>query len=200
MPSDSRIPEVPTSWRSELSTVDRAVYAAVAGAHTPRMDAALRRLTSAADHSKLWIASSAVMAGTGGSRGRRAALGGLASIALASASVNLLIKPLAHRRRPDRDTAAVPEVRRVPMPMSTSFPSGHTASAFAFAGGVGGSNPTLGAPLTLAAAVVGYTRVHAGVHYPGDVVAGALIGMGCGELGPRLVDRAARRVARRAGG
>jgi undecaprenyl-diphosphatase len=62
------------------------------------------------------------------------------------------------------------------MPGSRSFPSGHTAAAVAFAGGVGRVMPAAGIPLHALAAVVGYSRVHTGVHYPGDVIGGALLG------------------------
>jgi undecaprenyl-diphosphatase len=79
------------------------------------------------------------------------------------------------------------------MPDSTSFPSGHTASAFAFAEGVGRVIPALGLPLRVAAVAVGYSRVHVGVHYPGDVAAGALIGRTAGETAPRLLKAVRRR-------
>ena len=49
--------------------------------------------------------------------------------------------------------------RLVPMPESTSFPSGHSASAFAFAEAVSSVIPALGVPLRLAAATVAYSRV-----------------------------------------
>ena len=62
------------------------------------------------------------------------------------------------------------------MPTSRSFPSGHTAAAVAFAGGVGERAPVAGVPLHVLAALVAYSRVHTGVHYPGDVLAGALLG------------------------
>ena len=63
----------------------------------------------------------------------------------------------------------------------TSFPSGHSASAFAFANGVSGEMPELAVPLRLAAAAVAWSRVHTGVHYPGDVITGSLIGGAVGE-------------------
>ena len=62
------------------------------------------------------------------------------------------------------------------MPKSRSFPSGHAASAFAFASGVAAEAPVPGGLLTVLAALVAYSRVHTGVHYPSDVVAGAVIG------------------------
>jgi membrane-associated phospholipid phosphatase len=70
----------------------------------------------------------------------------------------------------------VPFARRVRMPKTRSFPSGHAASGFAFATGVATEAPLAGGLLTALAALVAYSRVHTGVHYPSDVVAGAVIG------------------------
>src|SRR5437763_1343766 len=86
----------------EIESIDRALYGAVAGTPTPRLDGAMRRISSAANYSRLSIASAAVLAIAGGSRGRRAAGSGLASVAATSASVNLIAKHLGRRRRPDR--------------------------------------------------------------------------------------------------
>jgi membrane-associated phospholipid phosphatase len=169
-------------WRGELRRLDVAVYAAIAETPTPTLDRAFRALSRAADHSKLWLGSAGLLASTGGARGRRAALDGLASIALTSSVVNLALKPLADRRRPNRDAHDVPAVRHVAMPRSTSFPSGHAASAFAFATGVGASLPAAGIPLSAAAALVAYSRVHTGVHYPADVIAGSVTGVALSPL------------------
>jgi undecaprenyl-diphosphatase len=163
-------------WRDQLQALDAAIYAAVAATPTPGFDRALGRLSRAADHSKLWFGAATVLAAAGGPRGRGAAAGGLASLGATSALVNLGLKPIGRRRRPDRAGAAVPITRQVAMPGSTSFPSGHSASAFAFASGVGASLPLVGMPLRAMAALVAYSRVHTGVHYPGDVVTGSLLG------------------------
>jgi undecaprenyl-diphosphatase len=161
----------------ELERVDRAVYEAVAATATPRLDGAMRRLSTAANYSRLSIAASAILAVTRGSRGRHAAVSGLMSVAATSAIANVLVKPLAgRRRRPDRAAAEVPLARQVPMPASRSFPSGHTAAAVAFASGVGRVMPLAALPLHALAVLVGYSRVHTGVHYPGDVLAGAALG------------------------
>ena len=101
----------------------------------------MRRLSNAANYSRLSIASGALLALAGGPRGRRAAATGLASVAATSAFVNLVVKPLGRRPRPDREAEEVPDARHVPMPASRSFPSGHTAAAVAFAGGVGERAP-----------------------------------------------------------
>lgn len=176
-------------WLEEAKVVDTAVYAAVAGTDTPRLDVAMRRLSGAADNSKIWFGAAALLAVGGGSGGRRAAKRGLASLALASAFANLVAKPLTTRRRPDREQLEVLERRHVPMPSTSSFPSGHAASAFAFATGAGQAAPALSAPLRALATLVGYSRVHTGVHYPADVLAGAFIGVSAAEIAGRILDR-----------
>ncbi|MFD9129697.1 phosphatase PAP2 family protein [Kitasatospora sp. NPDC059571] len=179
---------------ADLGAADRAVYAAIAGTPTPELDSALRRLSRAADHSKISFAIAGVLALRPGPP-REAAVLGVAAIAVASAGANLVGKALARRPRPDREGVGVPAARHVRMPTSASFPSGHTASAFAFATAVGTRLPWTAAPLGLLAAGVSYSRVHTGVHYPGDVAAGALLGMvaasAVGGVGRHLAARTA---------
>jgi membrane-associated phospholipid phosphatase len=177
---------------TEAGQVDRAVYLAVAGTPTPTLDRPLRRLSQAANRSLLWVGIASAMAAVSRD-GRRAAGAGLLAVAVDSAVVNAGVKLAARRRRPDRDSANVPIDRQVPMPTSRSFPSGHTASGFAFAGAVGQTLPAAAAPLRLLAGAVGYSRVHTGVHYPGDVVLGALFGASIGEVVGWGVQRASRR-------
>jgi membrane-associated phospholipid phosphatase len=149
----------------------------------------MRSLSRAADYSKLSIASASVLAVAGAATGRRAAAMGLASLAATATVVNLVLKPLGRRRRPDRLTQRVPEARQVRMPISSSFPSGHAAAAFAFATGVGHVSPAAGVPLYALAALVGYSRIHTGVHFPGDVVFGALAGVALAEITVQALDR-----------
>jgi membrane-associated phospholipid phosphatase len=173
----------------ELGVVDRAVYAAVASASTPVLDVPVRRLSNAANNSRLWLGIAAGLAIAGGRRGRRAALTGTVAIGVTSALVNLGVKSLYARQRPDRAGAGVPDQRQVPMPSSSSFPSGHSAAGFAFASAVGRELPWLGSGLRFAAAAVAYSRVHTGVHYPGDTVVGSLIGAGTGQAVAGVMDR-----------
>jgi membrane-associated phospholipid phosphatase len=176
--------------------VDLALYAAIAATPTPALDTAMRRLSRAADYSRLSLTSAAVLALTGGPSGRRAALMGVAAVGVTSATANLVIKPLGRRRRPDRAAREVPIARQVDMPDSGSFPSGHSAAAFAFATGVGHVRPGAGAALRGLAAIVAYSRVHTGVHYPADVVSGAIIGTGLAQLTNKALDRGRPRYGR----
>jgi membrane-associated phospholipid phosphatase len=153
---------------------------------TPRLDVAMRRLSRLADHGKLWAGIAAGLTAFGGRRGRSAARHGLVSLGIASASANLVAKPLTSRRRPERLELEELARRQVPMPGSSSFPSGHTASAFAFATGAGSAWPRVSVPLRALATVVGYSRVHTGVHYPADVLVGAFLGVTAAELAARL--------------
>jgi undecaprenyl-diphosphatase len=176
-------------WLTEVKTVDTALYAAVAGTKTPRLDGAMRGLSRAADQSKLWFGAAAAIGVLGGANGRHAARRGLISLGISSAFANLVAKPLTTRRRPEREELEVLARRHVPMPASSSFPSGHAASAFAFATGVGQVQPALSVPLRALATLVGYSRVHTGVHYPADVLIGAFIGVSAAELANRLSER-----------
>jgi membrane-associated phospholipid phosphatase len=176
-------------WRHEVEALDVAVYAAVSASPTPSLDRGFAALSRSADHGVLWIAAAAVIAITGGRSGRRAAVDGLASLAVTSAIVNLGLKPIRRRRRPDRAAHAVPISRHVEMPRTTSFPSGHAASGFAFAAGVADELPALGIPFHGAAALVAYSRVHTGVHYPIDVVVGSLVGGALAPLTNAALDR-----------
>ena len=102
---------------------------------------------------------------------------GVASLALASLTVNTVAKHSVRRERPLLD--GVPLVRQLKRrPITTSFPSGHSASAAAFVTGVALESPSLGALLAPVGFSVAASRVYTGVHYPGDVLAGAALGVG----------------------
>lgn len=176
-----------------MGRLDRIAYRAVADLETPVLDAPLRELSHFANFSKPWFLVAGVLAVFGGQRGRRAALTGVAAIGAASLVVNQPMKLAGDRRRPDRERHGVPEPRWVPMPTSTSFPSGHSASAAAFAVAVGDVLPSLRWPLRLAGGTVAFSRVYTGVHYPGDVLVGVATGAMLGRLTARLGSRLPRR-------
>lgn len=180
---------VARTWLADAREVDQAVYTAIARTPTPALDQEMSTLSSAANYSRLWMASAAALALVGGRPGRRAAVQGLTSVAVTSAVVNLVVKRVGRRQRPNRAGEEVPLARHVLMPTSMSFPSGHSAAAFAFATGVGNRLPLIAVPLHAVAGVVAYSRVHTGVHHPSDVVVGSVLGTVLAQLTTRAQDR-----------
>jgi undecaprenyl-diphosphatase len=172
---------------TRVTETDRELYSAIAEAGSPRVDAALRTLSKAANYSRLWMGTAAVMALAGGPTGRRAAVTGMVAVGATSLVVNQGFKRVFPRDRPDRGEHD--DNRHVRMPESTSFPSGHSASAFAFAQAVSDTMPWTGLGLRAVALAVAYSRVHTGVHYPLDVVVGGLIGSAMGQVTADVAER-----------
>jgi membrane-associated phospholipid phosphatase len=110
----------------------------------------------------------------------RNACTGLAAIAI-NGGVTLILKYSVNR---DRPFVTYPDIIQKSKAGSPSFPSGHTSSAFATATSLSMAYPKwyIIAPSYAWAGTVGYSRMHLGVHYPSDVLAGALIGSGCAYL------------------
>jgi membrane-associated phospholipid phosphatase len=104
----------------------------------------------------------------------------LAAIAV-SGGITLILKYSINR---DRPYVTYPDITKKSSAGSPSFPSGHTSSAFATATSVSLAYRKwyVIVPTFAWAGTVGYSRMHLGVHYPSDVLAGALIGSGCAYL------------------
>jgi undecaprenyl-diphosphatase len=141
-----------------------------------RVDRAMLAVSRSANKGRLWLALAAVGVLVPGPT-RRAAIRATGALAATSFVTNAILKPLTRRKRPAIDLT--PIFRRLHRaPRSTSFPSGHAASAAAFVTGVALESPAAGTVLAPLAATVGYSRVHVGVHHVSDVVAGAAVGAG----------------------
>ncbi|MBA2946628.1 bifunctional phosphatase PAP2/diacylglycerol kinase family protein [Streptomyces himalayensis] len=162
---------------SRLVALDCRLFEAAASRHWPGADPFLPRLSRSANHGLLWFGTAAAIAATRSPRARRAALRGTASLALASATINTVGKRSIRRARPILDV--VPLTRQLKrQPITTSFPSGHSASAAAFATGVALESRRWGSAVAPVAAAVALSRVYTGVHFPSDVLAGAALGAG----------------------
>ncbi|MCX6464593.1 MAG: phosphatase PAP2 family protein [Pseudonocardiales bacterium] len=163
-----------------VSELDRAVSRAISARSPSPADTVFKGLSRAANHSLLWFAVAAVLGSRRGAS-RKAALRGVLAIAGASGTANALLKPLLPRRRPAASELPAYQTLDNP-PTSSSFPSGHAASAAAFATAVAMESPRLGLAVAPVAAAVAYSRVHVGVHWTSDVVAGVAVGSGVALL------------------
>jgi undecaprenyl-diphosphatase len=142
------------------------------------IDELLSAVSTAADDGKLWLAMAAALSATGPT-GRRAAAKGIAALGLTSLLVNGPIKHLARRPRPS-GLAALGMQPRGRAPRTSSFPSGHTASAAAFMVAAGAEQPALLFVLGPLTVLLGWSRVHGVRHFPTDVAAGAVLGSAMG--------------------
>ena len=119
---------------------------------------------------------------------RGKALKTIIAVALAVALTDMvshrLIKRSFQRARPQK--AGISVVLRTQPHLGYSFPSNHAANSFAAAAVLASFEPSLAVPAFLAAALVAYSRVYVGVHFPCDVLAGGLLGFLMGWLVARL--------------
>ena len=116
----------------------------------------------------------------------------LFAVAAAGLSADLISLGLRQLIGRDRPFVVYPEPRPlVHPPSSGSFPSGHAAAAFACATVIAWASPRLAVPVYVVAALVAWSRVYVGVHYPLDVLGGAVLGV--------LVGAAVAFLARRGG-
>lgn len=112
---------------------------------------------------------------------RRAGLAMSFALILGLCVTNLTIKPLVARIRPY--VAAPSIVLIIPPESEFSFPSGHTSTSFECAFALWLNHKKAGALALLLAAVIGLSRLYLMVHYPTDVIAGALLGVGIAVVG-----------------
>jgi len=105
----------------------------------------------------------------------------ISAAVILNSAITLTLKYSVNR---DRPFITYPDITKKSKAGSPSFPSGHTSSSFALATSLSLTYPKwyIIAPSYTWAATVGYSRMHLGVHYPSDVLAGAIIGSGCAWL------------------
>jgi undecaprenyl-diphosphatase len=99
----------------------------------------------------------------------------LVAVDLAAAGLSLVLRQWIGRARPPLVYPEPPPL--VPTPHTGSFPSGHSATAFACATVIAWASPRLAVPAFVLAALVAWSRVYVGVHWPLDVIGGSTLGV-----------------------
>ena len=154
------------------------------------LDAAMPLISRLADHGEIWILLALALLTIKGQRlyGGAVAFG----LALDLIACNLVLKPLVGRLRPfllNPDLALL-----IAPPGDGSFPSGHTAVSFAAAFALKAAGSPLWKPALALAVLIAFSRLYLYVHWPSDVLGGAVLGMAVGWMGARAAMLLAQRL------
>jgi len=149
------------------------------------LDFLMPKITLLGDVGAVWIAAALLM--LCGKKYRTCGAAALLSLALCYLVGNLCLKPLIARPRPCWLEPGVKLL--VANETDFSFPSGHALSSFAAAAVFAKGNRRFAAPSFALAALIGFSRLYLYVHFPSDVLCGALLGVLIGRLVCALRDR-----------
>lgn len=160
--------------------MDAMLFRAINSAHTPALDAVMLGVSWLGYFPGIWFVLGA--AALGWPRGRAAAFRMCLAVSLTYAMASGVVKPVAGRVRPSHTPAMAARVLEAQPPSSASFPSGHAAAAVAGAMAAARVVPRASWVFWALATLMAYSRVYVGVHYPSDLLAGALLGLACAWL------------------
>ena len=136
------------------------------------LDAVLPAISWTCNHGEVWILLALFLVLRKNSRRQGWAVA--AALVLDLVCCNLFLKPLVGRVRPFAMNPAVELL--IPPPLAASFPSGHTAASFAAVFALRGSGSPLWKPALAVAILIAFSRLYLYVHWPSDVLGGALLG------------------------
>lgn len=154
------------------------------------LDTALPAVSWICNHGEVWIILAAVLLLR--KRDRWVGVSVALALVLDLVCCNLILKPLVDRVRPFAVNTAV-ELLTAP-PLDASFPSGHTAASFAAVFALKASGSRLWKPALVLAAAIAFSRLYLYVHWPSDVLFGAVLGTALGYAGAWLAGRFRHRL------
>ena len=148
--------------------------------HSPAAERAAKTIAASGEYGAIWAVAGGTAAALDPPRRRR----WLAAAALAPAAIgiNFAVKLATRRQRPKLD--GLPPLGGAPT--SLSLPSAHATASFASAAAMSRIAPRRAPALYAGAVLMGLTRPYLGMHYPSDVLAGAVLGTLLGRLMPGL--------------
>ena len=148
------------------------------------LDTALTFISWTGNHGEIWIVLAAVLLLI--RRYRRSGAAVSCALTFDLVACNILLKPLIGRSRP---FLLRPEFGLlVSPPGDASFPSGHTAAAFAVVFALKGTGSPFWKPTLVLALIMAFSRLYLYVHWPSDVLGGALLGAAVGWAGAKIVE------------
>lgn len=148
-------------------------------------------ITSLGDGGMIWIAATILLLIPKKTR----KIGIMSAVALLGSLIinNNIVKNIVQRPRPFVTFTDLQII--IPTPSEFSFPSGHTSSSFAAAAVFYRYLPKkLGIPSVILAGLIGFSRLYVGVHYPTDVIAGAIMGISLSYMAEFLVSFVSRKL------
>lgn len=145
------------------------------------------------NHGELWILFAAILLLL--RRQRTCGLSAACALTLDLIACNIVLKPLIGRVRPFTFRPGLPLL--VPPPGDASFPSGHTAAAFAFVFALKTAGSPLWRPALALAVVTAFSRLYLYVHWPTDVLGGALLGAAVGWAGAKIAEALLKQTKQR---
>lgn len=154
------------------------------------LDTVLPAISWICNHGEVWIILAAVLLLR--KRDRWVGVSVALALVLDLVCCNLILKPLVDRVRPFAVNTAV-ELLTAP-PLDASFPSGHTAASFAAVFALKASGSRLWKPALVLAAAIAFSRIYLYVHWPSDVLFGAVLGSALGYAGAWLAGRIRHRL------
>ena len=157
--------------------MEQAILDGIQIIRSPYLDIFFTVLTRMGDHAEIWLLLVFIMSRKKERQGT--AWLAIVSIFFAFVLVILTLKPLTMRARP----FVLSDFKMlVPIPLGSSFPSGHSATSLAVAFLLFRENVNYKYPIMFVAILMAFSRLYVYVHYPSDVVVGVLIGVGIGEF------------------
>ena len=157
---------------------------------SPFLDTVMPYITLLGEAGIFWIACSVILMLIPGQRRAGFSMG--VALMMGLVICNIILKPMVGRIRPydyqlenfGREIALLIEAQH-----DYSFPSGHTIASFEACTALMIHNKKLGVPATILAILIAFSRLYLYVHYPTDVIASIILGIGIAYLGCWIVKK-----------
>ncbi|MBC5648906.1 phosphatase PAP2 family protein [Christensenella tenuis] len=164
---------------------DQAMLLSTAAFSCGFLDALMASFSLAGNSGLIWLLATLFLLLD--KRTRRQGMTLFFAVALTYVIGNVILKDLVMRPRPFQQYGVTDLL--VPPPSGYSFPSGHASSSFAALAVLFATGKSARIPAAVCALLISFSRVYVFVHFPSDVLAGALLGCGCAYLAMALIRR-----------